>query len=49
MEIVEIEGVKLRLSPSDELKIDWIGNDDVMSQVIAAWTILYVKTSTTAS
>ena len=43
MEIVEIEGVKLRLSPPDELKIDWIGNDDVMSQVIAAWTILDEK------
>ena len=40
MEIVEIEGIKLRLSPPDELKVDWIGNDDVMSQVIAAWTIL---------
>jgi hypothetical protein len=43
MEIVEIEGVRLRLSPPDELNVDWIGNDDVMSQIIAAWTILDEK------
>lgn len=43
MEIVEIEGVRLRLSPPDELNVEWIGNDDVMSQIIAAWTILDEK------
>jgi len=40
MDTIEIDGVKLRLSNPDELQIDWIGNDDVVMQVLAAWTIL---------
>jgi MoxR-like ATPase len=40
MEFVDASGVQLRLSPNDELKMNWVGNQDAMTQLIAAWTVL---------
>jgi len=37
MTTIEIEGVKLRLNPPDELDIKWIGNEEPLKQLIAAW------------
>ena len=40
MEFVEIDGVKLRLSHTDDLKLKWIGEQEALTQLLAAWTIL---------
>jgi len=38
--IVEIEGVKLHLAHPDELPIRWVGQEEVMRQLLAAWLIV---------
>src|SRR3954469_18969497 len=38
--IVEIEGVQLHLAHPDELPIRWVGQDEVMRQLLAAWLIV---------
>lgn len=40
METVEIDGVMLRLSHAEDMKLNWIGNEDVMNQLIAAWRVI---------
>ncbi len=42
-ETVIIDGVKLRLSHPDVLDIRWVGQDEVMDQLLAAWLVLDEK------
>lgn len=37
---VEIEGVSLHLAHPDELPVRWVGQDDVMRQLLAAWLVV---------
>jgi MoxR-like ATPase len=39
-ETVVIDGVKLRLAHPDALSIGWVGQDEVMDQLLAAWLVL---------
>src|SRR6266567_7263338 len=38
--IVEIEGVPLHLAHPDDLNITWVGQDEVMRQLLAAWLVV---------
>ena len=38
--IVEIEGVPLHLSHPDELAVSWVGQEEVMRQLLAAWLVV---------
>ena len=38
--IVEIEDVQLHLAHPDELPIRWVGQEEVMRQLLAAWLIV---------
>jgi MoxR-like ATPase len=38
--VVEIEGVPLHLSHPDELAIQWVGQEEVMRQLLAAWLVV---------
>lgn len=38
--IVEIEGIKLHLAHPDELPIAWVGQEEVMRQLLAAWLVI---------
>src|SRR5258706_15106956 len=38
--IVEIDGVPLHLAHPDELPITWVGQDEVMRQLLAAWLVV---------
>ena len=42
-ETVEIEGVILHLSHKDELPLTWVGQKDLMYQLIAAWMVIDEK------
>src|SRR5512140_2865790 len=37
---VEIEGVKLHLAHPDELSVQWVGQDELMRQLLAAWMVV---------
>jgi MoxR-like ATPase len=37
---VEIEGVTLHLAHPDQLNITWVGQDEVMRQLLAAWLVV---------
>ncbi|MBI5834621.1 MAG: MoxR family ATPase [Armatimonadetes bacterium] len=37
---VEIEGIRLRLSHPDEVPLTWVGNDDLLRQLLAAWLVI---------
>src|SRR5207237_9112619 len=37
---VEIEGVTLHLAHPDELSIQWVGQDELMRQLLAAWMVI---------
>ncbi|HBY61135.1 MAG TPA: ATPase [Solibacterales bacterium] len=37
---VEIEGVTLHLAHPDELPVRWVGQDEVMRQLLAAWLVI---------
>jgi MoxR-like ATPase len=39
-ETVTIEGVTLHLSHPDELPLQWVGQDELMDQLLAAWLVL---------
>lgn len=41
--IVEIEGVALHLAHPDELSIEWVGQTDVMRQLLASWLVVHEK------
>jgi MoxR-like ATPase len=38
--IVEIEGVPLHLAHPDELTVNWVGQEEVMRQLLAAWLVI---------
>lgn len=38
--IAEIDGVHLHLAHPDELSVQWVGQDDVMRQLLAAWLVI---------
>jgi MoxR-like ATPase len=38
--IVDIEGVALHLAHPDELTVNWVGQDEVMRQLLAAWLVV---------
>src|SRR5689334_10734944 len=40
MNIFEIEGVKLHLAHPDDLPVKWVGQDEVMRQLLAAWMVI---------
>lgn len=39
-EKVEISGVELQLTPPAEVDMDWVGNEDLINQVKAAWLVV---------
>src|SRR5882757_9886093 len=38
--IVDIDGVALHLAHPDELSVTWVGQDEVMRQLLAAWLVI---------
>ena len=38
--IVEMEGIALHLAHPDELSVTWVGQDEVMRQLLAAWLVV---------
>ena len=38
--VVEIEGVPLHLAHPDEIAIQWVGQEEVMRQLLAAWLVV---------
>lgn len=40
-ESITIEGVTLHLSHPDELSMRWVGQEELMSQVLASWLVLH--------
>src|ERR1700730_15707333 len=38
--IVEIEGIALHLAHPDELPVNWVGQEEVMRQLLAAWLVI---------
>ena len=38
---VEIEGVTLHLAHPDELSIRWVGQEELMRQLLAAWLVVH--------
>jgi MoxR-like ATPase len=40
MNTVQIEGVTLHLAHPDELAVRWVGQDEVMRQLLAAWMVV---------
>src|ERR1035441_10583616 len=37
---VEIEGVTLHLAHPDEVAVEWVGQDELMRQLLAAWMVV---------
>ena len=42
--LVEIEGVTLHLAHPDELAVTWVGQEEVMRQLLAAWLVVDPRT-----
>ncbi len=40
METVTIEGITLHLSQPDELAMDWVGQEELVTQIMAAWLVM---------
>ena len=38
--VVEIDGVTLHLAHPDELTVTWVGQEEVMRQLLAAWLVV---------
>src|SRR5215475_9447042 len=38
---VEIEGVVLHLAHPDELSVEWVGQEELMRQLLAAWMVVH--------
>src|SRR6201993_4951725 len=38
--VVDIEGVALHLAHPDELAVNWVGQEEVMRQLLAAWLVI---------
>ncbi|HWR54641.1 MAG TPA: AAA family ATPase [Bryobacteraceae bacterium] len=39
--VVEIEGVQLHLAHPDDLPVNWVGQEEVMRQLLAAWLVVH--------
>jgi MoxR-like ATPase len=39
--VVEVEGVPLHLAHPDELPVKWVGQEEAMRQLLAAWLVLH--------
>ena len=37
---VEIEGVPIHLAHPDDLPVNWVGQDEVMRQLLASWLVI---------
>jgi MoxR-like ATPase len=40
MNVINVEGVPLHLAHPDELPVNWVGQDEVMRQLLAAWMVI---------
>ncbi|MFB0532696.1 MAG: AAA family ATPase, partial [Desulfatiglandales bacterium] len=40
METVTIDGVTLHLSQPDELPMNWVGQEELVTQIMAAWLVM---------
>ncbi len=40
METVILEGITLHLAHPDELKLTWVGQEELMAQILAAWLVV---------
>ena len=49
MNIVQIEGVTLHLAHPDELAVRWVGQEEVMRQLLAAWMVVDAQTTSDES
>ncbi|HUQ95468.1 MAG TPA: MoxR family ATPase [Bryobacteraceae bacterium] len=38
--MVEVDGIKLHLAHADELAVQWVGQEDAMRQLLAAWLVV---------
>jgi MoxR-like ATPase len=38
--VVEIEGISVHLAHPDELPVNWVGQEEVMRQLLAAWLVI---------
>jgi MoxR-like ATPase len=38
--VVEVEGVRLHLAHADELRVNWVGQEEIMRQLLAAWFVV---------
>src|SRR6476469_227207 len=38
--VVDIDGVSLHLAHTDELPVTWVGQEEVMRQLLAAWFVI---------
>ncbi|NUP98953.1 MAG: AAA family ATPase [Armatimonadetes bacterium] len=38
---VELEGVRLRLTHPDEVPLTWVGNDELLTQLLATWLVVH--------
>src|SRR2546421_5456431 len=38
--VVEIDGISLHLAHPDELPVAWVGQEEVMRQLLAAWLVI---------
>src|SRR5438105_5846298 len=38
--VVEIEGIALHLAHPDEINVTWVGQEEVMRQLLAAWLVV---------
>src|SRR6266700_4351884 len=41
--VVEIDGISLHLAHPDELPVNWVGQEEVMRQLLAAWLVIDSK------
>ena len=39
--VVQIEGVQLHLAHPDDLPVNWVGQEEVMRQLLAAWLVVH--------
>jgi len=40
MEKVDIDGVELYLTQPDDVPMQWVGQEDLLTQVLAAWLVI---------
>ena len=38
--IVEVDGVQIHLAHPDEIPVRWVGQEEVMRQLLAAWLVV---------